>query len=231
MHEQPNIAWTVASLAERLALSRSKFAARFKKVVGETPLGYLTRLRLHRVAANLRDDLNLTLPAIARSVGYQTLAAFSKSFKRQFGTSPGAYRRSSMGLPRRQVSVLQKELKKRNAFELLDQELAINLFRTADRLAHDGDSLMHQHNLSGSAYNILRILRGNDETLSPDEIESRMIVRPVNLKASLAALKKAGLIESASRGLCRIAMRGRERLAAIDAPLPRPESAIVFTYE
>ena len=219
MHEQPNFAWTVASLAERLALSRSKFAARFKTVVGETPLGYLTRLRLHRAAAKLRDDLDLTLPAIARSVGYQTLAAFSKSFKRQFGTSPGAYRRSSIGLPRRQVSVLQKELKKRNAFELLDQELALNLFRTADCLSHDGDALMHKHNLSSSEYNILRILRGNDETLSPSEIESRMIVRPLNPKGILAGLKKAGLIESAPRGLFRIAKRGRERLAAIDAPL------------
>jgi AraC-like DNA-binding protein/DNA-binding MarR family transcriptional regulator len=219
MHEQPNFAWTVASLAERLALSRSKFAARFKTVVGETPLGYLTRLRLHRAAAKLRDDLDLTLPAIARGVGYQTLAAFSKSFKRQFGTSPGAYRRSSIGLPRRQVSVLQKELKKRNAFESLDLELAINLFHTADRFAHEGDSFLHKHDLNGSEYNILRILRGNDETLSPDEIESRMIVRPLNPKGLLARLKKAGLIESASRGLFRIAMRGRERLAAIDAPL------------
>src|SRR4029077_10942970 len=93
------------------------------------------------------------------------------------------------------------------------------LFRTADRLSLDGDSLMHKHDLNGSEYNVLRILRGNNETLSLDEIESRMIVRPLNLKAILAGLKKAGLIESVSKGLFRIAMRGRERLAAIDAPL------------
>ncbi len=219
MHERPDFPWTVATLAERLVLSRSKFAARFKTVIGNTPLGYLTRLRLHRAAAKLRADLDLTLPAIARSVGYQTLAAFGKSFKRQFGTSPGAYRRSSIGLPRRHVSVLQKELKKRNAFELLDQELAINLFRTADRLSHDGDALLHQHDLTGTEYNILRILRGSNETLPPDEIASRMIIRPLNPQAILAALKKAGLIESAPKGLFRTAERGRERIAAIDAPL------------
>jgi len=219
MHKQPELPWTVATLAERLALSRSKFAASFKTIVGETPLGYLTRLRLHRAAAKLRDELELPLSAIARSVGYQTLAAFGKSFKRQFGTGPGAYRRASSGLTRRHVSVLQKELKKRNAFELLDQELAINLFRTADRLAQDGEALTRQHDLDRIEYNVLRILRGNNETLSSEEIESRMIIRPANLKAILAGLKKSGLVESASRGLFRIAMRGRERLASIDAPL------------
>lgn len=219
MHDQPEFPWTVASLAERLAVSRSKFAARFKAVVGDTPLGYLTRLRMHRAAAQLRDDLDLTLPAIARSVGYLTEAAFGKSFKRQFGTSPGAYRRSSNGSPRRQVSVLQKEIKKRDAFELLEQEVAINLLRTADRLVHEGDALMRKHDLDGAEYNILRILRGNDETLSSDEIASRMIVRHLNPRAILAGLKKAGFVESAPKGLFRIAVRGRERLAAMDAPL------------
>jgi AraC-like DNA-binding protein len=219
MHEQPDFPWTVASLAERLAVSRSKFAARFKAVVGDTPLGYLTRLRLHRAAAKLREDLDVSLPAIARSVGYQTEAAFGKSFRRQFGTSPGAYRRSSKGLPRRPVSVLQKELKKRDTFELLEQEVAINLVRTADRLVQEGDALMHKHDLIGAEYNILRILRGNDETLSSDEIASRMIVRHLNPKAILAGLKKSGLVESASKGLFRIAAPGRERLAAMDAPL------------
>jgi AraC-like DNA-binding protein/DNA-binding MarR family transcriptional regulator len=219
MHEQPDFPWTVASLAERLAVSRSKFAARFKTVVGDTPLGYLTRLRLHRAAAQLRNELDLSLPAIARSIGYQTEAAFGKSFKRQFGTSPGAYRRSSNGLPRRQVSVLQKELKKRDPFELLDQEVVINLVRTAAYLVQDGDALTRKHDLSRAEYNILRILRGSNETLSADEIGSRMIVRHVNPKAILAELEKTGLIESVPRGLFRIAIRGRERLAAIDAPL------------
>jgi AraC-like DNA-binding protein/DNA-binding MarR family transcriptional regulator len=219
MHEQPSSPWTVSSLAERLALSRSKFAARFKTVVGDTPFGYLTRLRLHRAAAKLRDELDLTLPDIARSVGYQTEAAFGKSFKRQFGTSPGAYRRSSNGLPRRHVSVLQKELKKRDTFEFLEQEVAINLVRTADRLVQEGDALMRKYGFSGAEYNILRILRGSDETLSADEIESRMIVCHVNAKAVLAELEKAGLIESVKRRLFRIAKRGRERVAAIDAPL------------
>jgi DNA-binding MarR family transcriptional regulator len=180
---------------------------------------YLTRLRLHRAAAKLRDEPELSLPSIARSVGYRTGAAFGKSFKRHFGTGPAAYRRSANGSPRRQVSVLQKELKKRDAFELLEQEVTINLIRTADRLVQEGDALMRDHDLIGAEYNILRILRGNNETLSAEEIASRMIVRPLNPKAVLAGLKKTGLVGSAPKGLFRIAERGRERLAAIDAPL------------
>lgn len=130
-----------------------------------------------------------------------------------------AYRRSAIGSPRRQVSVLQKELKKPNAFELLEQEVTLNLVRTADRLVQEGDALMREHDLTGAEYNILRILRGNDETLSAEEIASRMIVRQLNPKAVLAGLKKTGLVEPAPKGLFRIAERGRERLAAIDAPL------------
>ena len=53
---------------------------------------------MNRKRAYRRDEPDLPLPAIAHSVGYQTDAAFCKSFKRQFGTSPGAYRRSSNGL-------------------------------------------------------------------------------------------------------------------------------------
>src|SRR5260370_15304851 len=103
---------------------------------------YMTVLRLNGAVENVRDEPDLHLPAIAHSVGYQTDAAFSKSFKRQFGTSPGAYRRSSNGMPRRPVSVLQKELKKRNAFEVLEQEVAINLVRTANGLFHEVDDVL-----------------------------------------------------------------------------------------
>ena len=218
MHETPEFSWTVADLAHRVSLSRSNFAARFKTVVGETPLGYLTRLRLHRAAAQMRDEPDLPLPIIARNVGYLTETAFGKSFKRQFGTSPGAYRRSLHRLPRRYASALQKELKKRNPFELLEEEVAVNLWRTSDYFRQNAESLQRQYDLVAGEYNILRILRGSSETLSMDEIASRMAVR-LNAKAILTGLKRKGLIESAPGGLFRIAVPGRERLAVLDAPI------------
>jgi AraC-like DNA-binding protein/DNA-binding MarR family transcriptional regulator len=219
MHEAPDAPWTVGSLAKRLDVSRSNFAARFKAVVGDTPLGYLTRLRLHRAAAQLRDEPDVPLPVIARNVGYQTETAFGKSFKRQFGTGPGAYRRSLRGMPHRPVSALQRDLKKRDAFELLEQEVTLNLMRTADRFQQQGEAFLDQYDLVPAEFNILRILRGSGETLSADEIVARMVVRPLNANALLTGLKTNGLIEAAAGGLFRITPSGRDRLAVLDAPI------------
>lgn len=93
LHAQPHKPWTVSSLADHVAMSRSVFAAKFVRLVGEPPLRYLARLRLNAAAARLHstDD---KLSAIARAAGYRSLAAFTKAFSRHLGVSPGQYRRS-----------------------------------------------------------------------------------------------------------------------------------------
>ena len=93
MHAEPAYAWTVADLAAVATVSRSALAARFKRVVGQAPLDYLTRWRIELAAARLRrgDD---TVALIAREVGYGSESALSNAFKRITGTSPRAYRSS-----------------------------------------------------------------------------------------------------------------------------------------
>jgi AraC-like DNA-binding protein len=92
IHRDPAHPWTVASLASAVGMSRSAFSARFTTLVGESPLQYLTRWRIHTAASTLRRE-NLALAELALRVGYESEAAFSKAFKRQFGTAPGLYRR------------------------------------------------------------------------------------------------------------------------------------------
>jgi AraC-like DNA-binding protein len=94
LHREPARRWTVASLAARVGLSRSTFASRFSELLGEPPLRYLTRIRLHLAAAMLRDG-DAKLSAVAASSGYESIAAFDKAFKRHAGVSPGAYRRAA----------------------------------------------------------------------------------------------------------------------------------------
>jgi AraC-like DNA-binding protein len=94
LHEDPARTWTVATLAAKVGMSRSAFAARFSHLVGETPIQYLTRWRLQKAAAMLRTG-DVDIGHIAGSVGYDSPAAFSKAFKRSTGTTPGAYRRSA----------------------------------------------------------------------------------------------------------------------------------------
>jgi AraC-like DNA-binding protein len=91
LHRKPARAWTVASLASAVGMSRSPFAARFTALVGDAPLAYLTRWRMHLAAGDVLDG-GSTIREIAERVGYEAEASFSKAFKRQFGMSPRAYR-------------------------------------------------------------------------------------------------------------------------------------------
>jgi len=96
MHEKVEHTWTVESLAAGCGMSRSSFAARFKGLVGETPLEYLTSWRMQK-ATGLLQKGDKKLFEVAKSVGYDSDAAFSKAFKRIVGIAPRHYRRSDKG--------------------------------------------------------------------------------------------------------------------------------------
>jgi AraC-like DNA-binding protein len=90
--------WSLDLLASRVGLARTALATRFRDLVGETPMRYLTRLRLSQAAGYLSTS-QLTMHQIARLVGYDDVAGLSKAFKREFGRAPGAYRRESRQAP------------------------------------------------------------------------------------------------------------------------------------
>jgi transcriptional regulator GlxA family with amidase domain len=92
IHADPAKDWTVDALARTAGMSRSAFAARFKNVLGQTPLEYMTSWRIYCASALL-----LTSPApiseIAHKTGYASDAAFNKVFKRVTGYTPGMFKR------------------------------------------------------------------------------------------------------------------------------------------
>lgn len=92
IQRNPARGWTVASLADEVAMSRSAFAVRFKELVGESPMQYVTRWRMNVALTWLRNE-NVSLGELASRLGYQSEAAFSRAFKRFIGVSPGAARR------------------------------------------------------------------------------------------------------------------------------------------
>jgi AraC-like DNA-binding protein len=93
IHRAPGNAWTVAGLAEVACLSRTAFAERFSAVLGVSPHQYLTELRMIEALRLLRDP-RLSVIAIAEQLGYQSEAAFRRTFKRVHGRGPGAIRRA-----------------------------------------------------------------------------------------------------------------------------------------
>jgi AraC-like DNA-binding protein len=93
MHRAIGQPWTLATLASAAGMSRSAFAARFKALLDETPLEYLTRWRMETAGRLLRDrDKGRKLYAVAKSVGYKGDAAFTRAFQRVFGVTPRSWR-------------------------------------------------------------------------------------------------------------------------------------------
>lgn len=95
VHADVNKPWTVESLAEAAGMSRSAFAARFKELLGQTPLDYVTEWRMQKALMLLKQD-DKKLVEVAQSVGYESDAAFSKAFKRVVGVTPGEYRQGAV---------------------------------------------------------------------------------------------------------------------------------------
>lgn len=94
MHRRPGADWTLDSLGSAVGMSRSSFAERFAELVGEPPMQYLTRWRMHLAASWLRDQ-ELNLANIAERLGYRSEAAFSRAFKRATGLPPATWRRGA----------------------------------------------------------------------------------------------------------------------------------------
>jgi AraC-like DNA-binding protein len=99
LHERAAHGWTLDELAGDVGMSRSAFADRFARLVGEPPMQYLARWRM-QMAARLLTDGNAKVAAVALEVGYDSEAAFSRAFKKIAGVSPAAWRRKRLEPPR-----------------------------------------------------------------------------------------------------------------------------------
>jgi AraC family transcriptional regulator len=79
--------------AEQAAYSRSHFSRLFARDVGETPFELKRRLQLE-AAAHLLGKSGFRIGEIAVEVGYETPEAFTKAFRKAYGTNPRAFRNS-----------------------------------------------------------------------------------------------------------------------------------------
>lgn len=91
IHSRPEQAWTVESLAQAVAVSRSSLAQRFTALVGESPMHYLAAWRI-QLAKDLLKHSDANLVEIARRVGYDSDVAFNHAFRRYVGQPPATWR-------------------------------------------------------------------------------------------------------------------------------------------
>jgi DNA-binding MarR family transcriptional regulator len=120
---------------------------------------------------------------------------------------------------------LRDEIKKRDPFECLEQEAALNVARTADQLGADFARLFKSHGITASQYNVLRILRGEGSALPCLEIAARMITQLPDITRLVDRLESAGFAARARTAedrrvvLVRITERGLLLLAELDEPV------------
>lgn len=95
IHADPNGGWTVESLASEVGMSRSRFAHRFKELLGIGPMAYSSEWRLQK-SLQLLDGSNINIQQVASKSGYKSAAAFTRAFSGQFGFSPTEYRQKNL---------------------------------------------------------------------------------------------------------------------------------------
>lgn len=82
--------WSVAALGDVACLSRSAFSERFSALTGESPMTWVTRMRMAEAQRFLRRGAAVF--AVARAVGYDSEASFRRAYRRVTGGSPGRTR-------------------------------------------------------------------------------------------------------------------------------------------
>jgi DNA-binding MarR family transcriptional regulator len=128
---------------------------------------------------------------------------------------------------------LRRELKKRHPFAFPEQEAILSIARTGDQLFIRAERLLREHGLTGSQYNVLRILRGEGTPLPMAEIASRTIQVVPGITGLVDRLEAAGLVRrdrsTADRRVIFVGItpKGLAVLAKLDAPLPALEKKLL----
>jgi AraC-like DNA-binding protein len=94
VHESPSSHWSLDDLANKVGMSRTSFAVEFKRLVGNSPMDYLTEWRMSLAYADLQNTKS-TILTIAMSYGYRSESAFSRAFKKTTGYPPSEIRKRS----------------------------------------------------------------------------------------------------------------------------------------
>ena len=121
------------------------------------------------------------------------------------------------------MSPLQDELKQTKPFRTLQQEAQLNMVRTANILSDSFEQMLKPHGITGTQYNVLRILRGAEPNgLCRNEVSQRLLNRMPDATRLLDRMEEAGLVtrerSTTDRRLVttRITRKGREIVDSLD---------------
>lgn len=121
---------------------------------------------------------------------------------------------------------LRDELRQQKPFTSLAQEAHLNIARTEAVLQEGIERVLKPYGISGTQYNVLRILRGaSDGGLCRHEIRDRLLTRMPDVTRLLDRMEEAGLVtrerDTTDRRLVstQLTPRGRELVDSLDGPI------------
>jgi DNA-binding MarR family transcriptional regulator len=128
---------------------------------------------------------------------------------------------------------LQRELKKRQPFESLEQEAMLNLVRTNDRYQIRFSRLLRAYGLTSSQYNVLRILRGEGKPLPCLEVADRLLAAVPAITGLIDRLEAMKLVtrerSTADRRVVHVAITppALDLLARLDGPVLKLHEVLI----
>ncbi|GAA3822086.1 MarR family transcriptional regulator [Deinococcus aetherius] len=121
---------------------------------------------------------------------------------------------------------MREEIQQQRPFRSLEEEAALNLYRTTQLLDDQNDAFYRQYGLTSTQYNVLRILRGaGPEGLGRNDIRERLLSRMPDVTRLLDRMEEAGLVRrerSASDRRCVptvLTGKGRSLVDELDEPV------------
>jgi len=128
---------------------------------------------------------------------------------------------------------LQAEIKQKAPFPSLEAEVYLNLLRTGETISREVEQLLRASGLSGTQYNVLRILRGaGSEGRTCGETSERMVTHDPDITRLMDRLEKRNLIirsrDTHDRRVvtARITPEGLQLLANLDKPLDQLQHSL-----
>lgn len=85
---------TIADLSRIASLSPTHLKAEFHRVCGKPIHRWLVELRMQRAAERIRCT-DLPIYQVAQDVGYESMSQFTSVFRKQYGVTPGEYKKMS----------------------------------------------------------------------------------------------------------------------------------------
>ena len=90
---------------------------------------------------------------------------------------------------------LRSELKQQKPFKSLYHEAELNVVRTANILADSFEQMLKPYGITGTQFNVLRILRGAEPNgLCRNEVSARLLNRMPDATRLLDRMEEAGLV-------------------------------------